>query len=596
MLHVSVPASESSGVRRGFEDGFGRRYRPAARLDSDTPLEILCFRHEITDVPAFEFALRERVARLSDFHHPSFARIRKVDRLNDERGTVTLMGDGVAGVRLIDVLMDVEHTGRVLDVNSALYLVRQLLSAIAALHQHARVAHGALAPERLFVTPHGRLLIVEYTLGAALEQLKYSRERYWKELRVALPSGAGLPRLDERADLTQVGAVALSLLLGRPLRDDEYPLQIEHLVASASARTAGGADEPLPPALREWLCRALQLDARNSYRSVADAQAAFDQLLSGNVKYNADPDSLETFMQRYHGLTTLAPSPEPPIVRPNTSGPIARTETRPVTPSFEPFEPFEPSEPDEPDEPYEPYEPLPLPEIDSPEISDEGAHELDSQEDAMRSARTGTRHPARVKWIVAGVALLAATTAGLFAARQRLSPAIPPVTTGTLTVNTDPPSAEIEVDGATRGRSPISLALAAGAHTLIIRGHGQSRTIPITITAGAEVSQYLDLPKAGSDLGQLQVRTDPPGARISIDGTPLGKTPMTIVELAPGEHTVTLENDLGSVTQKVMIEAGDAGLTRRADGRAARSGGVWMALGHGAPCRRPAGKRTAARQ
>lgn len=31
---------------------------------------------------------------------------------------------------------------------------------------------------------------------------------------------------------------------------------------------------------------------------------------------------------------------------------------------------------------------------------------------------------------------------------------------------------------------------------------------------------------------------------------------MTIVELAPGEHTVTLENDLGSVTQKVMIEAG----------------------------------------
>jgi hypothetical protein len=154
------------------------------------------------------------------------------------------------------------------------------------------------------------------------------------------------------------------------------------------------------------------------------------------------------------------------------------------------------------------------------------------------------------------VALLAATTAGLFAARQRLSPAIPPVTTGTMAVNTDPPGAEVEVDGAARGQSPLRLTLAAGAHTLIIRGHGASRTIPITITAGSEVSQYLDLPKAGSDLGQLQVRTEPAGARISIDGTPLGKTPMTIVELAPGEHTVTLENDLGSVTQKVMIEAG----------------------------------------
>jgi hypothetical protein len=398
------------------------------------------------------------------------------------------------------------------------------------------------------VTPQGQLLIVEYTLGAALEQLKYSRERYWKELRVALPMGVGMPRLDERADLTQVGAVALSLLLARPLRDAEYPVEIEHLVASASARTAGGADEPLAPPLRDWLCRALELDARNSFRSVADAKGAFDQLLSGDVRYSADADCLETFMQRYHGSTTPAPSPAQLSARPNASGPTARTEMHAVTPPYEPDE--------ESYESYEPYEPLPLPDIDSRDISNEGAHELDCQEDAMKSAPTGSRHPGRLKWIVAGAALLVATTAGLFAARQRLSPAIPPVTTGTMTVNTDPPGAEVEVDGTTRGQSPISLALAAGAHTLIIRGHGQSRTIPITITAGAEVSQYLDLPKAGSDLGQLQVRTEPPGARISIDGTPLGKTPMTIVELAPGEHTVTLENDLGTVAQKVMIEAG----------------------------------------
>ena len=93
------PPPESSGnVRPGFEDGLGRRYRPAARIDSDAPLEILCFRHEITDVPAFEFALRERVARFSDLQHPSFTRIRKVDRLNDEHGTVVLMSDGAAGV------------------------------------------------------------------------------------------------------------------------------------------------------------------------------------------------------------------------------------------------------------------------------------------------------------------------------------------------------------------------------------------------------------------------------------------------------------------------------------------------------------------
>ena len=50
-------------------------------------------------------------------------------------------------------------------------------------------------------------------LGAALEQLRFSRERYWRELRIALPSAPGLPRFDHRADVTQIGVVALSLIL-----------------------------------------------------------------------------------------------------------------------------------------------------------------------------------------------------------------------------------------------------------------------------------------------------------------------------------------------------------------------------------------------
>ena len=537
MLRETAAASEPN-VRRGFEDGLGRRYRPAARLDGDTPLEILCFRHDITDVPAFEFALRERVARLSEFHHPAFARIRKVDRLNDERGTVALMADGVAGDRLIDILADVDRTSQLLDLNSALNLIRQLLAAVAVFHQQARVAHGAIAPERLFLTPRGRLMIVEYGMGAALEQLKYSRERYWKELRVALPpSDAGVSRFDERADLTQLGMVALAVLLARPVADDEYPQQVDSLAALACARTTADAAEAFPSALRQWLRRTLQVDGRNSFRSAADAQAVFDQVLSTDPAIKADAGSLESFMQQYHGTPTPPSSAVQPFLTPDTSRPVSQSEVHP------------------PEKHYRPYEPLPLPEADSSEPSDEEAPELDHDEDEMRSPQTG-RHAARLKWILAGVALLALTTAGVIAARQRLSPAVAPVITGKMTVNTDPPGAEVEIDGTTRGRSPISLDLPAGSHTLLVRANGQSRTVPITIAAGAEVSQYLDLPKAGSALGQLQVRTDPAGARVSIDGTPVGKTPMTIVEIEPGEHSVTLEGDNGSVTQKVVIEAG----------------------------------------
>ena len=539
MLQVSTPPSESNNVRRGFEDGLGRRYRPAARNDSDPPLDILCFRHEISDVPAFDFALRERVSRLSDLQHPAYARIKKVDRLNDERGTVVLMSDGAAGVRLIEILADIERTGRVLDLNAALYLVRQVVSAIGALHQHARVAHGAIAAERLYVTPRGKLLITEYALGAALEQLKYSRERYWKELRVALPMNVGLSRFDERADLTQVGVLALTLMLNRPLRDDEYPRQIDDLVASVRARAIDGAQEPLPLGLREWLRRTLQLDVRNSFRSIPESEAAFNQWLSGETTYTADLGSLEAFMQRYHSPAAPAPALVQPIL---ISRPVAPLTHTPMPPAD--AEIAEPADEGEPELECE------------PQLQLEDEEQEQEQEQTMSWTQTGKRDRGRLKWIAAGIAVLAATTVGLFAARHRLAPAAAPVETGTMTVNTDPPGAEVLVDGTSRGWTPLRLALMPGAHTLLVRGQSESRTIPIHITSGAEVSQYLELPKAASGFGQLQVRTEPAGARVSIDGTPVGKTPMTIVEIAPGEHTVTLEGDHGTVTQKVMVEAG----------------------------------------
>jgi hypothetical protein len=531
MLRVPVVEGEASGVHRDFEDGLGRRYRGAVPLDSATPVEVLCLRHELTAVPAFEFSLRERFARLSDFQHPSFARIRKIDKLNDGTGTVTLMSDRAAGDRLSRMLAEAEGAGPVFDVSLALHLIRQLIAAVAALHQHTRVAHGAIALERLFVTPRGQLIVVEYPLGAALEQLKYSREQYWKELRVALPPGAGMLQFDERTDLVQVGMVALSLLMARPIREDEYPQQVEHLIASACARFTDGTSEPLPSSVRDWLRRALQLEARNSFRSAFDAQAAFGQVVSQDARRYVNADSLNTVVQSFPPSPVRRPVP--PTATPTPTIPAAR-EIRPWTPR-------------------EPYEPLPLPKDPSPEIFDE-VPETDNEDD-MNSAHTRVR---RIKRLAVVVALVAAATAGIFAARERLSrpAAIAALETGTVTVTTDPPGADVDIDGVTRGQSPLKLALAAGSHTMVIRANGESRTIPINIAAGAEVSQYLDMPKAGAHLGQLHVRTEPPGARVSIDGTLLGTTPMTIGELLPGDHIVTFENDLGSVSQKVVIEAG----------------------------------------
>jgi hypothetical protein len=124
-------------------------------------------------------------------------------------------------------------------------------------------------------------------------------------------------------------------------------------------------------------------------------------------------------------------------------------------------------------------------------------------------------------------------------------------------MTTTPPGAHLFVDGVERGVTPVTVALKPGPHALELRGGGAPRLLPITITAGAQMSQYIELPTAASTSGQLLVRTEPAGARVSVDGVSRGTTPVTVSDLAAGDHTVALESDLGSVKQTVTIEAGN---------------------------------------
>src|SRR5207249_603108 len=55
---------------------------------------------------------------------------------------------------------------------------------------------------------------------------------------------------------------------------------------------------------------------------------------------------------------------------------------------------------------------------------------------------------------------------------------------------------------------------------------------------------------------QLQVRSDPPGAQVTVDSPPRGTSPLLVDALTPGEHEVILASDLATVKQMVTIEAG----------------------------------------
>ena len=169
-----------------FHDGLGERRRVSDATVSDT-LELLCLRRELTSIPSFEFALRERASRLANFRHTYFARVKSVERLSDATATLAIASESTRGIRLSNLLTPTPQRPVAVDINASLHLIRQLVSAVAMLHESGGdLAHGAIGPERIIVTPNARVVIAEYVLGAALEQLRWSPERYWRELRVAL--------------------------------------------------------------------------------------------------------------------------------------------------------------------------------------------------------------------------------------------------------------------------------------------------------------------------------------------------------------------------------------------------------------------------
>jgi hypothetical protein len=183
---------------------------------------------------------------------------------------------------------------------------------------------------------------------------------------------------------------------------------------------------------------------------------------------------------------------------------------------------------------------------------------------------------ARIAAVVALVIVLGGggLTAYKYLGASTVSPAM-----GSLNVQSNPAGVDVFVDGVAHGRTPARVSLTPGSHILELRGRGVPRVIPFTVTANAEVSQYLELPEAPLT-GQLAVQSDPPGAKVFVDGAERGIAPVTIPDLTPGDHKVELQSDGASARHTVSVQAGGTASLVVPIGAAAAGGPVsgWVAV------------------
>jgi hypothetical protein len=281
----------------GFLDRLGDRVVVTDRTGGD--LEVLRLRPEITAVAEFEASLKARAEQLSGFQHRSVARVRGVSRLAGGDGRLAVVSDVAKGWRLSEVLQATEHEGHLIHTSTVLFLLRQIAAVLTPLQATgAGIAHGALGPERVLLTPAGRVLVVEYILGSALEHLPaLPPDRMWKEFRLAIPPDADPQRFGPHTDVLQLGIIALSLVHNRLLRRDEYPGRLVELLDSATESVLTGARQPIGRALRDWLEQALGLVAGKPRWTMEDAQRGLEWIVSKDGGYFSTPVGLEPLLQ-----------------------------------------------------------------------------------------------------------------------------------------------------------------------------------------------------------------------------------------------------------------------------------------------------------
>jgi PEGA domain len=132
---------------------------------------------------------------------------------------------------------------------------------------------------------------------------------------------------------------------------------------------------------------------------------------------------------------------------------------------------------------------------------------------------------------------------------------------GRLTVETTPSGSQVYVDGELKGKTPLTIPVAAGKHELKLTRRGLTHTRSVVVEEGkTRLERYTWTRARPPGRGGLRVSSEPPGAKVFVDGKLQGETPLDLPNTPVGTHTVVLESSIGSVRRTVTVVRGEQAL------------------------------------
>ncbi len=184
-----------------------------------------------------------------------------------------------------------------------------------------------------------------------------------------------------------------------------------------------------------------------------------------------------------------------------------------------------------------------------PLVSASGAEPADT-------SRGGARSAVRLGFLF--VLLASVTAAATWQYQRHLHTSVP----GTLTIQTTPQGLDVAIDGSRAGVTPLTVSLPPGEHRIQVGAAGAKRDIDVTMASGVTIQHHLEIAPASPSpapvtAGSLRVLTDGATMAVTVDGIERGTSPLTIDDLAPGEHQVLVRGDQRVLRRTVSVKAGE---------------------------------------
>ncbi|MBI4366687.1 MAG: serine/threonine protein kinase [Deltaproteobacteria bacterium] len=453
----------------------------------------------------------------------------------------------------------------------AMYIVAEIAAGLDYMHrrtddrdQPLQIIHRDVSPQNIIVSVSGTVKIIDFGIAKARNTIETTDIGILKgKFAYMSPEQAEGNPIDHRSDIFSLGVILHELITGQRLFKAKDHRETLRNVRRAAIHPPSSVRADCPPELDTIIAKALAKDRDFRYAYASEMRAELLRLL-----HQSHPDFHPEAIVAY-GATLFEQPAAPPVadddaktpllIIDHTQSAIAHAVSGAPPPASEYFFAF-PEEEESVGGEAPPLEGETLPTTGG-EASSAAAPSITSPEESSYTpiapaplpvAKARFRRGIRIGAIgLAGVLLAAGGWRWWQAARPSTAAPVPvaapasPAPPATLTIASDPPGATIYLnDRATTDRTPATLdRLTVGTDYTIGLYLDGYRFWTTEWTAAAGASDRLDVPLV-PDYGGLEVLSIPPGAAVTVDGVPIGATPLTRDKLPPGTPvTIAVEAD-----------------------------------------------------